>query len=94
MPCTPSSHVQYIPTTAAIDTSYPALSAFFVAMSLHPEVQRKAQAELDTVVGDSRLPRLADRDVLPYVNAVVKELLRWHVTPMSVPHVNTSDDTS
>ena len=76
-----------------MNQSHSALSAFFVAMALHPDVQRKAQAELDAVVGEAHFPKLADRDRLPYVNAVVKELLRWHVvTPLSVPHLNISDD--
>ena len=62
-------------------------------MSLHPEVQRKAQAELDAVVGLARLPTLADRELLPYVNAVCKEVLRWHTSgPLGMAHVNTSDD--
>lgn len=54
-----------------------------MAMILAPEVQKKAQAEIDTVIGPNRLPTLADRGNLPYVNAVVKELLRWHnVAPL------------
>ncbi|KAI0754738.1 cytochrome P450 [Daedaleopsis nitida] len=78
---------------AGIDTTFVSTCAFFVAMSLHPDVQRKAQAELDAVIGDSRLPELTDREKLPYVNAVVKELQRWHVvTPLGVPHVNVEDD--
>ena len=51
--------------------------AFFLAMTLYPEVQRKAQAELDAVVGHDRFPSLRDRDSLPYVNAICLELLRW-----------------
>ena len=49
-------------------------------MALHPEIQARAQAELDTVVGHSfeRLPSFTDRDSLPYVNAVVLEILRWN----------------
>lgn len=62
-------------------------------MSLYPDVQRKAQVELDAVVGQGRLPQLADRDKLPYVTAVVREVLRWHtVAPLGVPHVSVSDD--
>ena len=54
-------------------------------MILYPEVQRKAQAEIDQVVGSSRLPDYSDRDALPYVLAVLKEVLRWHpVAPLSV----------
>ncbi|KAI0754759.1 cytochrome P450 [Daedaleopsis nitida] len=78
---------------AGIDTSHSTISAFLLAMALHPDVQRKAQAELDAVIGESRLPELADRDKLPYVNAVIKEVLRWHVVlPLSLPHLNIADD--
>ncbi|KAI0754758.1 cytochrome P450 [Daedaleopsis nitida] len=78
---------------AGVDTSHSTLSALFVAMVLYPDVQRKAQAELDAVVGESRLPELTDRDKLPYLNAVIKELLRWHIVlPLSLPHLNISDD--
>lgn len=45
-------------------------------MVLYPEVQSKAQAELDKVVGDKRLPVFNDRDSLPYIDALVKEVLR------------------
>lgn len=46
-------------------------------MVLHPEVQAKAQAELDRVVGPDRLPQVADRDALPYLTAVMREVFRW-----------------
>lgn len=49
-----------------------------MAMALHPETLRKAQAELDLVVGTERMPRIDDRASLPYVDAVIKETLRWH----------------
>lgn len=39
---------------------------------------KKAQAEIDRVVGPNRLPKFPDREELPYVNALVKEVLRWH----------------
>lgn len=62
-------------------------------MTLYPEVQRKAQEEIDRVVGTGRLPNFEDRENLPYVDAVVKEALRWHpVTPIGLPHVATEDD--
>lgn len=52
-------------------------------MLLFPEVQKKAQAELDFVVGAERLPTFKDRVDLPYVDAMVKEVLRWHtVAPL------------
>ena len=62
-------------------------------MALNPEVQKKAQAELDSVIGSSRLPEFSDRDSLPYLNALIKELMRWHVVaPTAVPHAAIQDD--
>ncbi len=62
-------------------------------MSLYPAVLRKAQAELDTVVGRDRLPDFSDRPHLVYVNAIIKEALRWqNVIPLGVPHRLTQDD--
>ncbi len=55
-----------------------AINAFFLTMLLFPEVQKKAQAEIDTVIGPNRLPDFTDRTNLPYVDAVFKEVLRWH----------------
>lgn len=45
-------------------------------MLLYPDVQRKAQAELDRVVGSDRLPEFSDERSLPYITAVVQEVLR------------------
>lgn len=62
-------------------------------MSLHPDVQKKAQAELDAIVGSHRLPEFTDQAALVYVSALCKEALRWqNVTPMGVPHRATADD--
>ena len=47
-------------------------------MTLHPHVMKKAQQELDSVVGTSRLPTFADRPSLPYLEALFTELFRWH----------------
>jgi len=47
-------------------------------MILYPEVQAKGQAEIDSVIGaTSRLPEFDDRPLLPYVDAILRELLRW-----------------
>ncbi|KAJ6595502.1 cytochrome P450, partial [Mycena vulgaris] len=78
---------------AAADTSVSAIASFFLAMSLYPEVQRKAQEELDRVVGRDRLPTFEDRPHLPYLNAIVTEVHRWKpVTPLGVPHRCTEED--
>lgn len=50
---------------------------FFLAMTLYPSVLSRAQEEIDSVVGEDRLPSFADRADLPYVNALIKEVLRW-----------------
>ncbi|KAI1813707.1 cytochrome P450 oxidoreductase OrdA-like protein [Poronia punctata] len=74
------------------DTTVNTLSAFFLAMTLHPEVQARAQEEIDRVVGPGRLPTFDDRDNLPYINAVVQEAWRWHVVlPLGLPHASTAD---
>ena len=52
-------------------------------MALYPEVQKKAQMEIDAVVGNNRLPDFSDINALPYTNAIVKEAMRWQpVTPL------------
>lgn len=56
-------------------------------MTLYPDVQCKAQAALDAVVGPDRLPDVGDSDALPYIHAIVRETLRWYcvVVPLGVP---------
>jgi fumagillin biosynthesis cytochrome P450 monooxygenase len=72
---------------AGSDTLVSSLSAFFLAMIIHPDVKHKAQAEIDSVIGSDRLPNLSDADRLPYVNALVQELHRWNsAVPMGLPH--------
>ena len=46
-------------------------------MIIYPEAQKKAQAEIDTVVGKDRLPDSNDKESLPYVEALMKEVLRY-----------------
>ncbi|KAJ7626977.1 cytochrome P450 [Roridomyces roridus] len=74
------------------DTTAASLYAFFLAMVRSPEVQRRGQAEIDALLHGARLPRVADRNQLPYVSAMVTELLRWHsVAPLGVPHAAMED---
>jgi len=78
---------------AGSDSSCALLEAFFLAMILHPEVQKKAQAELDSVIGNDRFPTMQDRSQLPYIDAIMKETIRWAaVVPLAVPHALTEDD--
>nr|RBQ90699.1 hypothetical protein FVER53263_12380 [Fusarium verticillioides] len=78
---------------AGADTTVSAITTFFLAMTLFSKAQKKAQWEIDEVIGSERLPSLSDRQSLPYVNALVKEVLRWHpVGPMCLPHTTSQDD--
>lgn len=62
-------------------------------MAVHPDVQKKAQAEMDRVIGSRRLPTLDDRKSLPYVEAIYRELMRTAPPlPTGVPHSVTEND--
>ncbi|VDC01478.1 unnamed protein product [Peniophora sp. CBMAI 1063] len=79
--------------TAGSDTVRAVLSWWTLAMLLHPEVQMRAQNELDAVVGRARLPTFSDMPHLPYVSAIIKEVIRWRpATPLGLPHRSTEDD--
>ncbi|KAE9390851.1 cytochrome P450 [Gymnopus androsaceus JB14] len=80
-------------SAAGPDTTAWTVYAFFKAMAMYPDVMKRAQAELDEVVGQDRLPLLSDRPRLPYIEAIVSESLRWHpVAPLGFPHRLTEDD--
>jgi len=62
-------------------------------MVLNPRVMEKAQEELDRVVGKGQLPDFSHKDNLPYIDALVKEILRWSPPfPVSLPNRVTKDD--
>ena len=54
------------------------LANFVLAMTLFPEKQALAQAEIDQVIGTSRFPKFEDRDALPYVGALIKEIISFY----------------
>ena len=69
------------------DTSSSLILAIVQAMIHYPEVQQKAQAEIDEVVGAGRSPQWSDLEQLPYINMIVKEGHRWRpVLPLCFPH--------
>ena len=77
---------------AAADTTVITLTVFTLAMIMFPHVQRKAQEEIDRVIGTDRLPNFEDCEKLPYINALVKEATRWwSISPMGFPHTATED---
>jgi len=66
--------------------------SYVLAISLHPDVQRKGQAAIDAAV-EGRLPNFTDFGTIPYVDAIVNEVFRWNpITPLGVPHVARQDD--
>ncbi|KAF8997759.1 cytochrome P450 [Cyathus striatus] len=76
----------------AVDTTYGSITIFILAMMKHPEVQKAAQRELDLVL-DERLPEHDDIPSIPYVTALLREVLRWEaIVPMGLPHCSTEDD--
>jgi fumagillin biosynthesis cytochrome P450 monooxygenase len=79
---------------AAADTTVITLKAFTLAMLRFPKVQGEAQRELDQIIGSAtRLPALEDRPKLPYMEALLKESLRWWpIAPMGFPHTVTAPD--
>jgi hypothetical protein len=68
---------------------------FFLAMVMYPDVQKKAQAEIDAIVGQEQLPIFTDYQRLPYVQAIILEALRWiPVLPLSALSRSSSIPTS
>ncbi|KAG2071819.1 cytochrome P450 [Suillus decipiens] len=78
---------------AASETTGSILQVFILAMVLFPEVQVKAQTLIDAIVGTSRLPTFEDRSSLQYIDAILRETLRWHpILPLSVMHASLDSD--
>lgn len=72
---------------AGTESTLSALSSFVLAIVLYPEVQSRAHQELDSVIGSARLPEFQDKNALPYISAIVKEVLSR--TSRTTPHGNT-----
>lgn len=77
---------------AGSETTMGTILAFILAMALYPDIQTKIRMELDRVVGHGQLPTLDDRSRLPYVNAAIKETMRWNpVVPLCLPHFTSKE---
>ncbi|KAL0565801.1 hypothetical protein V5O48_016223 [Marasmius crinis-equi] len=72
------------------DTTSQFLHTMILAMIIYSEVQQKAQAELDRVVGPNRLPTLEDFPSLPYVQAIIRETHRIRPVAPLIPHASTA----
>ncbi|KAF9067150.1 O-methylsterigmatocystin oxidoreductase [Rhodocollybia butyracea] len=76
------------------DTTVGVIETFFLAMVLQQSAQSKAQKEIDAVVGHDRLPTLQDREQMPYVEALLQEVMRvYTITPLGLPHLVSENDT-
>ncbi|KAF3016326.1 hypothetical protein E8E15_004453 [Penicillium rubens] len=75
------------------DTSSSLILTIIQAMTKYPEVQAKAHAEIDSIIGHDRSPAWSDWSKLPYINMIIKESHRWRpVSPLGVPHAVAEDD--
>ncbi|KAJ6595531.1 cytochrome P450 [Mycena vulgaris] len=78
---------------AGTESTASALSTFIFLMATHPEIQEKAQRDIDAITQGTRLPTNEDLKFLPYVGAIMKETLRFHApTPLGIAHRLTQDD--
>ncbi|KAG9048572.1 hypothetical protein FS837_012513 [Tulasnella sp. UAMH 9824] len=78
---------------AGAETSESTFRSFLLAMTLYPEVQAAAHAEIDRVIGRDRMPTFGDQSSTPYITALLQEALRWNPAgPIGVPHRLIEDD--
>ncbi|KAJ6500993.1 cytochrome P450 [Mycena vulgaris] len=76
----------------AADTTVSATLSFIMLMALHPAIQAQAQAEIDSITSGG--PRVSDLSRLPYLTAVMKEVMRYApVANMALPHQVSQEDT-
>jgi len=78
---------------ACAETTYLTMTCLVMVMAMYPEKQALAKAELDQLLCVTRLPTIADRGSLPYIEALIHETLRWHIAlPCSLPRRTAKAD--
>ncbi|KAG2089464.1 cytochrome P450 [Suillus discolor] len=78
---------------AGMESTASVLQTFLLAMMLYPEVQSHARAEIDQAVRHDNMPCLDDRASLPYLDAILREVLRWNPPgPLGIAHATSNDD--
>ncbi|KAG2110337.1 cytochrome P450 [Suillus discolor] len=76
-----------------VPQSAAALQIFLLAMVLYPDIQVRARAEIDQAVKHDKMPCLDDRASMPYLDAILREVLRWYpIVPLGIPHATSNDD--
>jgi hypothetical protein len=79
---------------AGLETTSSIMEVFTLAAIVAPDAMRRAQEELDRIVGPDRLPSFKDRERLPYMSALVEETQRWRlISPLMFPHGMMEDET-
>ncbi|KAF5366393.1 hypothetical protein D9758_009759 [Tetrapyrgos nigripes] len=77
---------------AGVETTAATIYAFLILMAMHPEIQKKAQVEIQDVVGLGRMPTFEDMKDMTYLHAIFKEVIRYHpAVPNCLPHSNPHD---
>ncbi|KJA19119.1 hypothetical protein HYPSUDRAFT_44581 [Hypholoma sublateritium FD-334 SS-4] len=78
---------------AGVGTTASTIMVFLVAMVLYPDIQKKAQEEIDCITKGNRLPEYSDQIHLPYIQAIIREVIRWKpIVPLGLAHANNDDD--
>ncbi|QRW20715.1 cytochrome P450 family protein [Rhizoctonia solani] len=78
--------------SAGASTTAAVVKSFFLMACLYPEAVKRAQAEIDSVVGRERIPGLPDRSDLPYTEALVQEVMRMcPPAPLGLSHLVTEE---
>lgn len=78
---------------AGSESTSAAYNTWLLACLLYPDVVTAAQEEIDRVIGSDRMPNFEDEPHLPYIRAMVKEVLRWKpILKVGAPHASTQDD--
>ncbi|KAF4616649.1 hypothetical protein D9613_008323 [Agrocybe pediades] len=78
---------------AGTDTTSSIVASCILALLDKPEILKKAQMQLDSVLKPGHLPDFDDEASLPYITAIAKEALRWRdVVPTAVPHLSMEED--
>lgn len=89
------SYIIGVAYEAGSDTTAMSLEVFVLAAIKYPDFVERAQKDIEEVINsqEDRMPSFDDIERMPYVQAVVKEVLRWRpVSAGGIAHAVTQDD--